>query len=63
MFVNGRRDPASNPSARESFVIAHHVYQFLGVQRRIRLIEPEEMEHCFDNQLAIGWFRRWLVGP
>ena len=61
MFVNGRRDPASNPSARESFAIAHHVYRLLGVPRRARFIEPEDMGHYFDNQLAINWFRRWLA--
>lgn len=60
MFVNGRRDPATNPSALESFTIAHKVYRLLGVPRRARLIEPEEMGHYFDNQLAIGWFRRWF---
>jgi len=62
MFVNGRRDPASNPTARESFAIVSHVYQLLGLPRHTRLIEPEEMGHYFDNQLAIGWFRRWLAG-
>jgi dienelactone hydrolase len=61
MFVNGRRDPATNPSARESFAIAHHVYRLLGVPRRARFIEPEDLGHSFDNQLAIGWFRRWLA--
>jgi len=32
------------------------------VPQRAKLIEPEEMGHYFDNQLAIGWFSRWLVG-
>ena len=60
MFVNGRRDPATNPAARESFAIVSQMYRFLGLPRRAMLIEPEEMGHYFDNQLAIGWFRRWL---
>lgn len=60
LFVNGRRDPATTLAARESFAVASHVYRLLGVPRRVRLIEPEEMGHYFDNQLAIGWFRRWF---
>jgi len=60
MFVNGQRDPAANPAARESFAIVSHVYRLLGVPRRARLIEPVEMGHYFDNQLATGWFRQWL---
>jgi dienelactone hydrolase len=62
MFVNGRRDPATSPAARGSFAIVSQMYRLLGVPRRARLIEPEEMGHYFDNQLAIGWFRRWLAG-
>jgi dienelactone hydrolase len=61
MFVNGRSDPATNPSARESFAVAQHVYRLLGVPRHARLIEPEDMGHYFDAQLAIGWLRRWLA--
>jgi len=61
MFVNGRRDPATNPTARESFAIVSQMYRFLGLPRHAMLIEPEEMGHYFDNQLAIGWFRRWLL--
>ena len=61
MFVNGRRDPATTHAARESFVIARQTYSFLGLPRRAKLIEPEEMGHYFDNQLAISWFRRWLT--
>ena len=60
LFVNGRRDPATTLAARESFAVASHVYRLLGVPRRVRLIEPEEMGHYFDNQLAVGWFRRWF---
>jgi len=60
MFVNGRRDPATSHAARESFAVAHQVYSFLGVPQHIKLIEPEEMDHYFDNQLARNWFRRWL---
>ncbi|MCD6344278.1 MAG: hypothetical protein J7M17_01555 [Anaerolineae bacterium] len=62
MFVNGRRDPSTGPAARGSFAIVRQVYRILGVPQRAKLIEPEEMGHAFDNQLAIGWFRRWLVG-
>jgi len=61
MFVNGQRDPASSPAARESFAVARQVYSFLGLPQRVKLIEPEKMGHYFDNQLAINWFRRWLV--
>jgi len=61
MFVNGRRDPATTHAARESFAIARQAYSFLGLPRRAKLIEPEEMGHYFDNQLAISWFRRWLA--
>jgi dienelactone hydrolase len=60
LFVNGRRDPATNPSAHESFAVVQHMYRALGVPRRARLIEPEELGQSYDNQLAIGWFRRWL---
>ena len=60
MFVNGRRDPATSHAAHESFAVVRQVYRLLGVPRRAKLIEPEEVEHYFDNQLAIGWFRRWL---
>ena len=61
MFVNGRRDPATSHAARGSFAIVRQVYRLLGVPQRAKLIEPEEMGHYFDNQLAIGWFRRWLA--
>jgi dienelactone hydrolase len=61
MFVNGRLDPATNPKARESFSVVSHLYQVLGVHRHARLIEPEEMDHRFDNQLAVGWFSRWFM--
>ena len=60
MFLNGRRDPATRHAAQESFAIARHVYSFLGVPRRTKLIEPEDMGHYFDNQLAIAWFKKWL---
>jgi len=60
MFVNGRRDPATSHAARGSFAIVHQVYRLLGVPRRATLIEPEDLGHYFDNQLAIGWFHRWL---
>jgi len=62
MFVNGRRDPTISEGVQESFATVSHVYQFLGVPRHTRLIEPEEMGHYFDHQLAIGWLRRWLGG-
>jgi dienelactone hydrolase len=62
MFVNGRRDPTVNHlAARESFGVVGHVYRLLGMHRRVKLIEPVEMDHYFDHQLACGWFRRWLV--
>jgi dienelactone hydrolase len=61
MFVNGRLDPTTNPKTRESFSIVSHLYQVLGVRRHARLIEPEEMGHYFDSQLAIGWFSRWFM--
>lgn len=61
LFVNGQRDPASNPGARESFAVLHRAYQVLGVPNRAKLIEPEHLGHTYDNQLAIGWFRRWLM--
>ncbi len=61
MFVNGLRDPATSHAARESFAIVRHVYWLLGVPRRASLIEPEELGHVFDNQLASGWFRRWFL--
>jgi dienelactone hydrolase len=60
MFVNGLRDPATSHAARESFSVVRHVYRLSGAPRRARLIEPEEMGHEYDNQLAINWFRRWL---
>ena len=60
MFVNGQRDPATSHAARESFAVARQVYSFLGVPQRTKLIEPEEMGHRFDNQLAANWFRRWF---
>ncbi len=63
MFVNGRGDPTIGGGAQESFAAVYHVYQFLGVPRHARLIEPEEMGHYFDHQLAIGWLRRWLGRP
>jgi dienelactone hydrolase len=63
LFVNGRDDPNANPGTRESFAVARHVYQLLGVPRQARLLEPEGMGHHFDNQLAAGWLRRWLETP
>jgi dienelactone hydrolase len=63
LFVNGREDPTANPGTRESFGVARHVYQLLGVPRRARLLEPEGMGHYFDNQLASGWLLRWLKAP
>jgi dienelactone hydrolase len=63
LFVNGREDPTANPGTRESFAVARHVYQLLGVPRRARLLEPEGMGHYFDNQLASGWLLRWLKAP
>ena len=60
LFVSGRRDPATSHAARESFAVVRQMYRFLGVPQRASLIEPEEMGHYFDNQLAIGWFRRWM---
>jgi dienelactone hydrolase len=62
MFVNGRRDPSTTNAVRGSFAIVRQVYRLLGATRRAKLVEPEEMGHYFDNQLAIGWFRRWLAG-
>jgi dienelactone hydrolase len=61
LFVNGCRDPATTPDARGSFAIVSHVYRLLGMHRRVKLIEPAEMGHTFDNQLARGWFRRWFT--
>ncbi len=58
LFVNGLRDPSTSPTARGSFAIVHQVYRLLGATQRARLIEPARMGHYFDNQLAIGWFRR-----
>lgn len=60
MFVNGRRDPATSHVARESFAVVRQVYRLLGMSRRTVLLEPEELGHVFDNQLAINWFRRWF---
>ena len=60
LFVNGQQGPIASPPARESFAIAHSMYRFLEKPRCARLIEPEELGHYFENQLAIGWFRRWL---
>jgi fermentation-respiration switch protein FrsA (DUF1100 family) len=60
MFVNGQRDPSTGQGAQESFAVVRHMYEFLGVHRHARLIEPEEMGHYFDNQLAVGWLGRWL---
>lgn len=61
MFVNGRLEPATTIQARESYRVVNHLYRFLGAHRCARLIEPEEMGHSYDSQLAAGWFRRWLV--
>lgn len=61
LFVNGRRDPATTHAAQESFAVARQVYSFLGVPQLVKLIEPEQMGHYFDNQLAINWFNRWLA--
>jgi dienelactone hydrolase len=63
LFVNGREDPNANPGTRESFAVARHVYQLLGVPLQARLLQPEGMGHYFDNQLAAGWLRRWLEAP
>jgi hypothetical protein len=60
LFVNGVKDPATTPVARESFEIAQWPYQLLGVPGRARLIEPRRMGHIYDNELAIAWFRRWF---
>ncbi|MFZ5917606.1 MAG: dienelactone hydrolase family protein [Chloroflexota bacterium] len=60
MFVNGRRDPSTTLAARESFTIIRQMFSFLGLPQRTKLIEPENLGHHFDNQLAINWFRRWL---
>ena len=60
LFVNGRRDPTSSPAARQSFAIVHVIYQLLGLPRHARLVEPEEMGHQYDTQLAISWLQRWL---
>jgi len=60
MFVHGRNDPTGNLGARQSFAIVRHVYHLLGVPRQARMIEPEGMGHVFDNELAVGWLRRWL---
>jgi dienelactone hydrolase len=61
LFVNGRRDPATSHVARESLAIARQVYGFLGTPQYVKLIEPEELGHTFDNQLAASWFSRWLA--
>ncbi|RLC99128.1 MAG: hypothetical protein DRI77_03475 [Chloroflexi bacterium] len=61
LFVNGQRDSSTSLTARWSFAIVHQVYRLLGVTQRARLIEPAQMGHYFDCQLATGWFRRWLV--
>ena len=61
MFVNGRRDLSTTNAARGSFGIVQQMYRLLGATRRAKLIEPEKMGHYFDNQLAVGWFRRWLM--
>ena len=59
-FANGRRDRASSHATRESFAVVQQVYRLLGVPRRTVLLEPEELDHDFDNQLAINWFRGWF---
>ncbi len=61
MFVNGQRDPSTTPATRESFAIARQVYSFLGLPHHIKLIQPQDMGHYFENQLAVSWFRRWLA--
>jgi hypothetical protein len=37
------------------------MYRFLGASRQTVLLEPEEMGHSYDNQLASNWFQRWLA--
>lgn len=61
MFVNGRRDPATSNAARESFAVVRQMYRFLGASHQTVLLEPEEMGHSYDNQLASNWFQRWLA--
>ena len=63
LFVNGLQDPLTTTSARESFAVAHRAYQLLGVPNYAKLLEPHRLGHAYDNQLAIGWFRRWLLRP
>jgi hypothetical protein len=61
LFVNGLSDPSSNPAAHESFAVVSQVYRVIGAYNRAQLIELETVGHEYDNQLAIGWFRRWLT--
>ncbi|NLF00325.1 MAG: hypothetical protein GX601_05035 [Anaerolineales bacterium] len=60
LYVNGLKDPATTPQARESFAIAHWPYQLLGYPNHARLIEPRRMGHVYDSELAVAWFRRWF---
>jgi dienelactone hydrolase len=61
LFVNGRNDAGTNAGVRESFATVRHMYHFVDAPRKARLVEPEGDGNCFDNPLAIGWFRRWLA--
>ena len=61
LFVNGQRDPLTSPTARESFGIARRGYAVLGVPNHIRLVVPEDLGHAYDLELAVAWFRRWLL--
>jgi dienelactone hydrolase len=64
LFVNSRSDPGRDRGVRESFSVAQHAYQVLGVPRRARFVEPAGVGRCFDSQLAAGWLHRWLArGP
>ena len=61
LFVNGLRDPLTHSdAARESIAVAQGVYRTLGAPNHARLIEPEDLDHEYDCELAIAWFRRWL---
>jgi len=61
LFVNGLRDPLTHSeAARESCAVAQRVYRTLGVPSRERPVEPMDLDHEHDSELAIAWFRRWL---
>jgi hypothetical protein len=61
LFVNARSGDNTNAGVRESFATVRHLYYLLDVPLKTRLIEPEGGYACFDNELAIGWLRRWLA--